>query len=66
MKNLKFEEEIRKQIGGSVDTTELDREYDGLYSIKKAEKFGQKDIESRIFSTLHCVISFCGLRTYRR
>lgn len=29
-KNPKFEEEIRKQIGGSIDTSELDREYDGL------------------------------------
>ena len=28
--NPKFEEEIRKQIGGSIDTSELDREYDGL------------------------------------
>lgn len=28
--NSKFEEEIRKQIGGSIDTSELDREYDGL------------------------------------
>ena len=30
VKNPKFEEEIRKQIGGSIDTSELDREYDGL------------------------------------
>ena len=28
--NPKFEEEIRKQIGGSIDTSELEREYDGL------------------------------------
>ena len=28
--NSKFEEEIRKQIGGSIDTSGLDREYDGL------------------------------------
>ena len=30
VKNPKFEEEIRKQIGGSIDTSELEREYDGL------------------------------------
>ena len=30
VKNPKFEEEIRKLIGGSIDTSELDREYDGL------------------------------------
>ena len=30
VKNPKFEQEIRKQIGSSIDTTELDREYDGL------------------------------------
>ena len=30
VKNPKFEEQIRKQIGGSIDTSELDREYDGL------------------------------------
>lgn len=30
MKNPKFEQEIRKQIGSSIDTSELDREYDGL------------------------------------
>lgn len=29
-KKSKFEEEIRKLIGGSIDTSELDREYDGL------------------------------------
>ena len=29
VKNPKFEEEIRKLIGGSIDTSELDREYDG-------------------------------------
>jgi site-specific DNA recombinase len=30
VKNPKFEEEIRKLIGGIIDTSELDREYDGL------------------------------------
>ena len=30
VKNPKFEQEIRKQIGSSIDTSELDREYDGL------------------------------------
>ena len=30
VKNPKFEKEIRKQIGSSIDTSELDREYDGL------------------------------------
>ena len=30
MKNPKFEKEIRKQIGSSIDTSELDKEYDGL------------------------------------
>ena len=30
MKNPKFEREIRKQIGSSIDTSELDRKYDGL------------------------------------
>lgn len=30
LKNPKFEQEIRKQIGSSIDTSELDREYDGL------------------------------------
>lgn len=30
VKNPKFEQEIRKQIGSSIDTSELDKEYDGL------------------------------------
>ena len=30
VKNPKFEQEIRKQIGSSIDTSELDRKYDGL------------------------------------
>ena len=30
VKNSKFAREIRKQIGSSMDTSELDREYDGL------------------------------------
>ena len=30
VKNPKFEREIRKQIGSSIDTSELDRKYDGL------------------------------------
>ena len=30
VKNPKFEQEIRNQIGSSIDTSELDREYDGL------------------------------------
>ena len=30
VKNPKFEQEIRKKIGSSIDTSELDREYDGL------------------------------------
>ena len=30
VKNPKVEQEIRKQIGSSIDTSELDREYDGL------------------------------------
>ena len=30
VKNPKFEKEICKQIGSSIDTSELDREYDGL------------------------------------
>lgn len=30
VKNPKFEQEIRKQIGSSIDTSELDWEYDGL------------------------------------
>lgn len=30
VKNPKFEQEIRKQIGSSIDTLELDKEYDGL------------------------------------
>ena len=30
VKNPKFEQEIRKQIGSSIDTSKLDREYDGL------------------------------------
>ena len=30
VKNPKFEREIRKQIGSSIDTSELDKEYDGL------------------------------------
>lgn len=30
VKNPKCEQEIRKQIGSSIDTSELDREYDGL------------------------------------
>ena len=30
VKNPKFEQEIRKQIGSSIDTSELEREYDGL------------------------------------
>ena len=30
VKNPRFEQEIRKQIGSSIDTSELDREYDGL------------------------------------
>ena len=30
VKNPKFEQEIRKQIGSCIDTSELDREYDGL------------------------------------
>mgnify|MGYP004573782611 FL=1 len=33
VKNPKFEQEIRKQIGSSIDTSELDREYDGLKDI---------------------------------
>ena len=30
VKSPKFEQEIRKQIGSSIDTSELDRKYDGL------------------------------------
>ena len=30
VKSPKFEQEIRKQIGSSIDTSELDKEYDGL------------------------------------
>lgn len=30
VKNPKFEQKICKQIGSSIDTSELDREYDGL------------------------------------
>ena len=30
VKNPKFEQEIRKKIGSSIDTSELDRKYDGL------------------------------------
>ena len=30
VKNPNFEQEIRKQIGSSIDTSELDKEYDGL------------------------------------
>ena len=30
VKNPKFEQEIRKKIGSSIDTSELEREYDGL------------------------------------
>ena len=30
VKNPKFEQEIRKQIGSSIDTSELNKEYDGL------------------------------------
>ena len=30
VKNQKFEVEIRNLIGCSIDTSELDREYDGL------------------------------------
>ena len=36
VKNPKFEEEIRKQIGGSIDTSELDREYDGFENESEA------------------------------
>ena len=30
VKNPKFEQEIRKQIGSNIDTSEIDKEYDGL------------------------------------
>ena len=33
VKNPKFEQEIRKQIGSSIDTSELDKEYDGLKAV---------------------------------
>ena len=42
MKNPKFEHEIRKQIGSSIDTSELDREYDG-FKDRLSQKTGAKN-----------------------
>lgn len=46
VKNPKFEEEIRKQIGGSVNTTELDRLYDEITDIENA----MEEVTTRLYN----------------
>ena len=47
VKNPKFEQEIRKQIGSSIDTTELDKEYDKFTDLEK--KTSLKSFLSDVF-----------------
>ena len=47
VKNPKFEQEIRKKIGSSIDTSELEREYDGLKD-RLSQKIGRASCRERV------------------